>query len=113
MLGVLPWQGRLIEPQDEAGCDLSKVVASYPYWKAQMGGQPVTPNTTIVVEGHAVQVLGVTPPSFFGLVVGERFDLAYPTCIPPNPHREFFILSVMGRLKPAGISPAHPVTSPR
>src|SRR5271154_6183609 len=65
-----------------------------------MGGQPITPNTTIVVEGHAVQVLGVTPPSFFGLVVGDRFDLAYPTCIPPNPHREFFILSVMGRLKP-------------
>src|SRR6202522_934531 len=100
VLGVLPWQGRLIEPQDEAGCDLSKVVASYAYWKAQMGGQPITPNTTIVVEGHAVQVLGVTPPSFLGLVVGDRFDLAYPTCIPPNPHREFFILSVMGRLKP-------------
>ncbi len=90
VLGVLPWQGRLIEPQDEAGCDLSKVVASYPYWKAQMGGQPITPNTTIVVEGHAVQVLGVTPPSFFGLVVGDRFDLAYPTCIPPNPHPRIF-----------------------
>src|ERR1700678_282576 len=100
VLGVLPWQGRLIEPQDEAGCDLSKVVASYPYWRAQMGGQPITPNTTIVVEGHAVQVLGVTPPSFFGLVVGERFDLAYPTCIPPNPRRELFTFSVMGRLKP-------------
>src|SRR3984885_10580169 len=100
VLGVLPWQRRLIEPQDEAGCDLSKVVASYPYWKAQMGGQPITPNTTIVVEGHAVQVLGVIPPSFLGLVVGDRFDLAYPTCIPPNPHREFFALSVMGRLKP-------------
>src|ERR1700678_2298637 len=100
VLGVLPWQGRLIEPQDEAGCDLSKVVASYPYWRAQMGGQPITPNTTIVVEGHAVQVLGVTPPSFFGLMVGDRFDLAYPTCIPPNPRRELFTFSVMGRLKP-------------
>src|SRR6202789_508215 len=100
VLGVLPWQGRLIEPQDEAGCNLSKVVASYPYWKAQMGGEPITPNTTIVVEGHAVQVLGVIPPSFFGVVVGDHFDLAYPSCIPPNPRREFFILSVMGRLKP-------------
>ena len=100
VLGVLPWQGRLIEPQDEAGCNLSKVVASYPYWKAQMGGEPITPNTTILVEGHAVQVLGVTPPSFFGLAVGDRFDLAYPSCIPPNPRREVFNLSVMGRLKP-------------
>jgi predicted permease len=100
VLGILPWQGRLIEPQDEAGCNISKVVASYPYWKAQMGGEPITPNTTILVEGHAVQVLGVTPPSFFGVSVGDRFDLAYPTCIPPNPRREVFNLSVMGRLKP-------------
>ncbi len=100
VLGVLPWQGRLIEPQDEAGCNISKVVASYPYWKAQMGGEPITPNTTILVEGHAMQVLGVTPPSFFGVAVGDRFDLAYPSCIPPNPRREVFNLSVMGRLKP-------------
>jgi predicted permease len=105
VLGVTPWQGRLVEPQDEAGCNLSKVVASYPYWKAQMGGEPITPNTTILVEGHAVQVLGVTSPSFFGVAVGERFDLAYPTCIPPNPRREAFVFSVMGRLKP-GWDPA-------
>jgi predicted permease len=100
VLGIAPWQGRLIEPQDEAGCELSKVVASYSYWKTQMGSQPITPNTTILVEGRSVQVLGVTPPSFFGLVVGDRFDLAYPTCIPPDVRREVFNLSVMGRLKP-------------
>jgi predicted permease len=101
VLGIPPWQGRLIEPQDEAGCGLpSKVVASYSFWKTQMGGQPITPNTTILVEGRSVQVLGVTPPSFFGLVVGDRFDLAYPTCIPPNVRREVFNMSVMGRLKP-------------
>jgi predicted permease len=101
VLGVPPWQGRLIEPQDEAGCVPSKVVASYSYWKSQMGGQPITPNTTILIEGRSVQVLGVTPPSFFGLVVGDRFDLAYPTCIPPDLRREVFNLSVMGRLKPS------------
>ncbi len=100
VLGVLPWQGRLIEPQDEAGCTVAKVVASYSYWKAQMGSEPITPNTSILVEGHSVQVLGVTPPSFFGVAVGDHFDLAYPTCIPPNPRREAFSFSVMGRLKP-------------
>jgi predicted permease len=99
VLGVVPWQGRLIEPQDVASCAW-KTVASYAFWKSQMGGQPITPNTTIQVEGRSVQVLGVTPPSFFGLMVGERFDLAYPTCIPPNPRREIFTYSVMGRLKP-------------
>ena len=100
VLGVPPWQGRLIEPQDEAGCDLTKVVASYAFWKSEMAGAPITANSTLMVEGKTVQVLGVTPPSFFGLVVGDRFDLAYPTCTPPNPRREVFALSVMGRLKP-------------
>jgi predicted permease len=100
VLGVAPWQGRLIESQDETGCEISKVVASYAYWKSQMGGQPITPNTTLTIEGRPVQVLGVTPPAFFGLSVGERFDLAYPTCTPKNPRREIFIFSVMGRLKP-------------
>ncbi len=100
VLGIAPWQGRLIEPQDEGPCAVSKVVASYAFWKSQMGGAPITPNTTIAVEGRTVQVLGVTPPGFFGMVVGDRFDLAYPTCTPPNPRREMFLFSVMGRLKP-------------
>jgi predicted permease len=100
VLGVAPSQGRLIEPQDIAGCGLTKVVASYAFWKSQMGGEPITANTTIFAEGKQVQVLGVTPPSFFGIVVGDRFDLAYPTCAPPNPRREVFVYTVMGRLKP-------------
>ena len=100
VLGIVPWQGRLIEPQDEAACQLNKAVASYSYWKSQMGGRAITPNTTIMVEGRPIQVLGVTPPGFFGLIVGDRFDLAYPTCTPPNPRREVFSFSVMGRLKP-------------
>ena len=100
VLGVAPWQGRLIDPQDETGCGVTKVVASYAFWKSQMGGAPITANSTLVVDGKTVQVLGVTPPSFFGLVVGDRFDIAYPTCTPPNPRREVFAFSVMGRLKP-------------
>ncbi|HEX4322758.1 MAG TPA: ABC transporter permease [Acidobacteriaceae bacterium] len=100
VLGVVPWRGRLIEPQDEASCEVSKVVASYAFWKSQMGSIPITPNTSIYVEGRLVQVLGVTPPAFFGLIVGDRFELAYPTCTPSNPRRDDFMMSVMGRLKP-------------
>ncbi len=100
VLGVVPWQGRLIGPQDEDSCDIAKVVASYPYWKSQLGGRPITAKSTTMIDGHLVQVLGVTPPSFFGLVVGEQFDVAFPLCTPANPRRELFYLSVMGRLKP-------------
>jgi predicted permease len=53
-----------------------------------------------VIDGHVAQVLGVTPPPFFGMVVGEQFDVAFPTCTPHNPRREVFSFSVMGRLKP-------------
>jgi predicted permease len=100
VLGIAPWQGRLIQPQDEAECKLTKVVVSYPFWKSEMGSAPITPNSTILAEGRQIQVLGVAPPSFFGMVVGERFDLAYPTCTPPHIRREIFAFSVMGRLKP-------------
>ena len=100
VLGVAPWQGRLIEPQDESSCELSKVVVSYPYWKSQMDGAPITAKTTIQAEGRSLQVLGVTPPSFTGIIVGDRFDLAYPTCTPPNLRPEMFLYTVMGRLKP-------------
>ena len=97
VLGIVPWQGRLIEPQDE--CQW-KVVASYAFWKSEMNGVPITPASTIIAEGKTVQVIGVTPPPFFGMVVGDRFDLAYPTCTSSYPERQNFVYSVMGRLKP-------------
>jgi hypothetical protein len=100
VLGITPVQGRLIEPQDETSCTINRVVVSYPFWKSQMSSEPITANTTILAEGKSVQVLGVTPPSFFGMVVGDRFDLAYPTCTPAHPRGEAFVYSVMGRLKP-------------
>lgn len=100
VLGVAPWQGRLIEMPDEGPCGWSKVVVSYSFWKSEMGGAPITPSTTLVINGQTVQVLGVTQPSFFGMVVGQRFDVAYPTCTPQTPRREYFQYSVMGRLKP-------------
>ncbi len=113
VLGVPPWQGRLIEPQDEAGCEPSKVVASYSFWKSQMGGEPITPNTTILVEGRSVQVLGVTPPSFFGLVVGDRFDLAYPTASRQIRAANCLTSQSWGASSQAGTSPAPRDTSPR
>jgi predicted permease len=100
VLGVTPVQGRLIEPQDEAGCQVTGVVVSYPFWKSQMGGEPITPKSLIIAQGQPMQVLGVTPPSFFGMVVGDRFDVAYTACTPPSVQADEFAVTVMGRLKP-------------
>lgn len=46
VLGVTPVQGRLIEPRDEAACQTSGVVVSYPFWKSHMGGEPITLKST-------------------------------------------------------------------
>ncbi|MFI4983065.1 MAG: FtsX-like permease family protein, partial [Nevskiales bacterium] len=48
-------------------------------------------------------VIGVTPPQFFGVEVGNRFDVAVPLCSDLNKRAESrtkWWLSAMGRLRP-------------
>src|SRR5271156_3595287 len=43
VLGIRPWRGRLIKPEDENNsCTISQVVASYSFWQSQMGGRELT-----------------------------------------------------------------------
>ncbi len=101
VLGIKPWRGRLFVPEDErSSCTISQVVVSYPYWQSQMGGRELTAHDTLLIEGHLAQVIGVTPPEFFGLAVGQRFDIAFPFCHDKEGHREMFDVSIMGRLRP-------------
>jgi predicted permease len=101
VLGVQPWRGNLVMSQnEESACTISGVVVSYPYWQSQMGGRELDGNNTLVVDGHITEVIGVTPPGFFGLVVGESFDIAVPLCYSTSMNREVFDVSIMGRLRP-------------
>jgi predicted permease len=100
VLGIRPWRGRLLIPNDEGDCTISRVVVSYPYWRSQMGGRELNGSSTLIVEGHPAEVVGVTPPGFFGMAVGESFDIAFPMCYPKELHAEVFDLSIMGRLRP-------------
>jgi predicted permease len=101
VLGIRPWRGRLIKPEDENNtCAISQLVASYSFWQSQMGGRELTGNETLIVEGRPAQVIGVTPPGFLGLTVGDSFNLAFPLCHPKEVRREVFDISVMGRLRP-------------
>jgi predicted permease len=101
VLGIPPWRGRLLQPKDEQGsCTISRIVVSYPFWQRRMGGRELTGNDTLVVDGHPAQVIGVTPPGFFGLAVGESFDIAFPLCHPKELRAEQFDISIMGRLRP-------------
>jgi predicted permease len=60
------------------------------------------------LNGHPFEVIGVTPPSFFGVEVGRGFDVAVPLCAEPIVRGEqtgigkpdVWFLDVIGRLKP-------------
>ncbi len=101
VLGIRPWRGRLLLPEDETpDCKTPRVVVSYPYWQAQMGGRDLTANSTLLIDNELAEVVGVTPPGFYGMAVGESFDIAFPLCEPNPARRELFDRAVMGRLKP-------------
>jgi predicted permease len=101
VLGVRPFRGRLLMPEDEAACPMTSAVLSYPYWQSELGGRDLSPAIKLVVDNELVEIVGVTPPGFSGLVVGEAFDIAIPFCQPNEElRRDVFEVSVMGRLKP-------------
>jgi predicted permease len=103
VLGVRPFRGRLLMPEDEGACPMTRAVVSYPYWQSELGGRELSPAIKLVVDNELVEIVGVTPPGFFGMVVGEGFDIAIPFCEPKEGlRRDIFEVSVMGRLKPGG-----------
>jgi predicted permease len=100
-LGVQPWRGRLLLPEDASSCPITHAVVSYGYWQNVLGGRDLSEGIKFVADGDLVEVVGVTPPKFFGVVVGDYFDIALPFCVPPGGlQRNLFDVSVMGRLKP-------------
>jgi predicted permease len=102
VLGVRPWRGRLLLPEDEGACPESRAVVSYAYWQSEMGGRDLGTGVKLVANNDLVEVVGVTPPEFFGMVVGDSFDIALPFCRDKELPRDVFEVSVMGRLKPGG-----------
>jgi predicted permease len=100
-LGVPAWRGRVIVPSDEeTSCPSSVAVISHAYWQRALGGRELDGSTSLLVDGRPIQIVGVTPPSFFGIAVGETFDIAQPFCRPKAMSRNVFSMTVMGRLRP-------------
>jgi predicted permease len=83
-LGIQPEAGRLLGPADDLpGCPAAGVVISHAFWQREFAGERAAIGSRLRVEGHPVEVVGVAPPSFFGVEVGRRFDVAVPTCFEP------------------------------
>jgi len=107
-LGVPPILGRVFSAADDRrGCGIPGAVISYGFWKREFGGDfPI--GRKILVNARPIEVIGVTPATFFGLEVGQSFDIALPICSEaairgPGSRLDngtYWWLTVMGRLKP-------------
>jgi hypothetical protein len=83
MLGVRPIQGRVFTAEDDRpGCGLPGAVISYGFWQQEYGGGPAL-GRKLMLNDKPVEVIGVTPASFFGVDVGRSFDVAVPVCSQP------------------------------
>ncbi|HEV8366362.1 MAG TPA: ABC transporter permease [Pyrinomonadaceae bacterium] len=81
VLGIQPELGRVFnETDDQRGCTAPGVVISHGFWQSEFGGVPDVVGRKVTLSDRQLQVIGVTPPSFFGLEVGKSFDVALPIC---------------------------------
>ena len=73
VLGVHPEIGRTFESGEE-----NVAVISHRYWKRRFAGDLSALGRSIAINGAPYTVVGVTPPDFFGPVVGSWIDVTIP-----------------------------------
>ncbi len=79
VLGVRALIGRMLGPEDDRVPGQNPVaVISYGYWERRWARDPTVIGRTLIVNGVAFSIVGVTPPEFFGVVVGRPADLWVP-----------------------------------
>ena len=109
VLGVEPFLGRLLGPDDDQpGCGIGGANISFAFWQRNFGGDPSIVGKMLTLDGNSFEIVGVTPPGFNGISVGDTFDVAVPVCIEPivSPRnnrltlRQAWWLASIARLKP-------------
>jgi putative ABC transport system permease protein len=109
VIGVQPILGRLVGPaDDQPGCGTTAANISYAFWKRNFGGDRSVVGKRLTLDGNSFEVVGITPPGFNGVSVGDTFDVAVPICVEPilSPRnnrltiRHAWWLASIGRLKP-------------
>ena len=106
-LDVRPVIGRAIAAADDRrGCASPPAVISYGFWQREFGGQTSVLGRRLTLDGHAYEIVGVTPQTFFGVDVGRAYDVAIPLCAEPFSRtpsaldrKDGWFLAAIGRLK--------------
>jgi len=80
VLGVRAAAGRLILPDDDVRGCAGVAVVSAGFAEREFGDAGRAVGRLLTLDGHAMQVVGVTDPDFFGLSVGRTADIYVPLC---------------------------------
>jgi predicted permease len=83
-------------------------VISYQVWQRRFGGAADVIGKALPIDGVPCTIVGVMPPEFFGVEVGQPFDVVLPLAVEPDVrgaraslhHPAALMLTVMFRLKP-------------
>jgi predicted permease len=112
-LGLAPFAGRLLTPDDDRPGAPPVAVLSYSYWDARYARDFGVVGRSIQLEGKPVTIVGISPRGFTGATVGDAANLTLPVAVLPQlfPERAQQLesgsqwLRVLARPQP-GISPA-------
>jgi predicted permease len=114
-LGVKAAAGQVFTPDlDRARGGAPVAVVSYAFWKQRFGLSPSALGRTIRIRNFSIEIIGVSPPGFFGETVGEAPDVWLPITmadaiyagrdmLSPSPQgilNQQLWLQVIGRRKP-------------
>jgi len=108
VLGVTPIIGRGFTAENDQRGSAPVAMVSYAFWQREYNGDPSVLGRSITLDGHAFTIVGVTPPDFFGLRVGNTFDVMVPITTEALirgvesslDRRSSWWLAVFGRLAP-------------
>jgi predicted permease len=111
VLGVDAVAGRTFTEADDKETSAAAVaVISYKYWQQRFGMNPNAVGQTVVLNSAPVTIIGVAPPEFFGVIIGNAPDIFLPSATGERilPRRFRFradsLPFVLARLKP-GVAP--------
>ena len=106
-LGVRPVLGRGFSDDVRSGHWTPEVVLSYRFWKFRFAGDENIIGRTVRINNYPFTVVGVSPPGFFGLLVGLDPELRLPIMPPGQELEQIHLISgkrerwgSMARLKP-------------
>jgi len=82
ILGLQPWVGRFFTPEEDSVQNRDPVaVIGYNLWQTAYGGTSAIIGKTLDINDTRFTVIGVMPPDFRGVIVGDTDEIWIPTAM--------------------------------